>query len=147
MIRPTFEIGSLQFRNQYVKAHKKLSSSWYSIRSNTYNKVYVRFLICCLRRIHRILKKWLLIIFLVSYVIFNFRWIFSILPRPILQKQTVWTRCNLGWFAASFSCLALSSNTQSFYFKWRSKRFANWQLLCKKTRLVLWTLPFSSPSP
>ena len=54
--------------------------------------------------------------------------------------------CNHGWFAAYFLSLALSLNTQSFYFKWKSKRFANWQLLCKKTRPVPWMLLSWLPS-
>ena len=75
-----------------------------------------------------------------------FRWTFSIPRQPILPKPTVWMPCNHGWFAAYSLSLALSSNTQSFYFKWRSKRFANWQPLCRRTRLVPWMLRSWLPS-
>ena len=75
-----------------------------------------------------------------------FRWTFSIPRQPILPKPTVWMPCNHGWFAAYSLSLALSSNTQSFYFKWKSKRFANWQPLCRRTRLVPWMLRSWLPS-
>ena len=75
-----------------------------------------------------------------------FRWTFSIPQQPILPKPTVWMPCNHGWFAAYSLSLALSSNTQSFYFKWKSKRFANWQPLCRRTRLVPWMLRSWLPS-
>lgn len=50
--------------------------------------------------------------------------------------------CSLGWFAASFLCLVLCSNTQSSCYRWKSRHFGKYPRQCKKMRRARWICTF-----